>query len=100
MAKLVTKPEAIQRIKPVMEDYLGEKVSKEQIKRDIEYVNEVIRALASVLDSGEKINIGTISIENKLVGAKEGVCAGKPYSTEEKNVIKVKACSPLKDILQ
>ena len=100
MAKLVTKPELVERVKPLLEEYLGEKISKEQIKRDLEYTNELIKIVAEVLESDEKANLGTIAIENKFVEAKEGVCAGKEYSCEAKNVIAVKATSTLKTIHQ
>lgn len=99
MAKLVTKPELLERIKPSIEEYFGEKVSKEQLKRDMEYMNKFIETVALVLEQDEKANLGAITIENKFVQGKEGKCAGKPYVSEDKEVIKVKANSGLKNIL-
>lgn len=99
MAKLVTRPELIERIKPSVEEYFGEKVSKEQLKRDVEYLNELIKIVALSLETEEKTNLGMITIENKFVPGKEGTVAGKDYVTEDKEVIKVKANSPLKNIL-
>lgn len=97
--KLVTKPELLERIKPVVEEVLGEKVSKEQLKRDIDYVNELLKAVALVLEQDEKANLGLITIENNFVPGKEGKCVRKPYVSEDKEVIKVKANSGLKNIL-
>lgn len=99
MAKLVTKPELLERIKPSIEEYFGEKVSKEQLKRDMEYMNKFIETVALVLEQDEKANLGAITIENKFVEGKTGVVAGTEYTTEDKEVIKVKANSGLKNIL-
>lgn len=99
MAKMVNRPELLERIKPSVEEYFGEKVSKEQLKRDIEYMNELLKIVALSLETEEKTNLGMITIENKFVPGKEGICAGKEYVTEDKEIIKVKANGVYKNIL-
>lgn len=60
-------------------------------------VDALFEALAHGLQAGEKVRVGSmISVEKKLVPAKEGKCAGKEYKTEEHCKIVIKPLTALK----
>lgn len=71
--------------------------SKAEAERFLAKLDEALEVIAEDLKDGEKVRFGSmISIEKKFVAGKEGVLAGKPFTTQDHSVIKVKASSLLK----
>ena len=63
----------------------------------IKEVDALFKALANKLEAGDKVRIGEmISVERKLVLAKEGTVNGVPYKTEEHCKLVIKPSEVLK----
>lgn len=78
----ITKPEMINRIKPAMEEYFGEKVAKVQLAEDFKYLDVLLETVAAELQPGESCKLGHVTIAVKHVEAKSGIALGKEWSKE------------------